>query len=156
MKNGWTVVAVLATAVGLAAGEARAQVYGMNSTDMIAYQSGLRIDRNMLAGPLASTTRSVRMDGTGMQTGPEVREINLLGSRSGLMMEMARVTPDGQFVRPRLLIGRHSDELRNWMHSVGISADRCMLPLVRGRLKRAPETGKTGAAFLVSARCSFY
>lgn len=156
MKNGWTVVAVFATAIGIAAVDARAQVYGMNSTDMIAYQSGLRIERSMLAGPLASTTRSVRMDGTGMQTGPEVREVALLGSRSGLMMEMARVTPDGRFVRPRLLIGRHSDELRNWMHAAGISADRCMLPLVRGRLKRAPETGKVGAAFLVSARCSFY
>lgn len=156
MKSWWTAVAVFAAAMGFAASEARAQVYGINSTDMIAYQSGLRIDRSMLAGPLASSMRSVRMDGSGMQTGPEVREINLLGSRSGLMMEMARVTPDGQFVRPRLLIGRHSDELRNWMHAAGVSADRCMLPLVRSRLKRAPETGKVGVAFLVSARCSFY
>jgi hypothetical protein len=156
MKSWWTAVAVFAAAMGFASSEARAQVYGINSTDMIAYQSGLRIDRSMLAGPLASSTRSVRMDGSGMQTGPEVREINLLGSRSGLMVEMARLTPDGQFVRPRLLIGRHSDELRNWMHAAGVSADRCMLPLVRSRLKRAPETGKVGVAFLVSARCSFY
>jgi hypothetical protein len=28
--------------------------------------------------------------------------------------------------------------------------------MFRGRLKRDPETGKLGAAVLMSARCSFY
>jgi hypothetical protein len=72
------------------------------------------------------------------------------------MLEMGRMTPDGKFVRPRLLIGHQSHDLKAWMGSMGIQADRCMLPMFRGRLKRNAEDGGVGAALLVSARCSFY
>lgn len=150
------VLAAVASVAALLAVPARAQSYGMNSTETAAYMSGLRLDRKMLAGPLADSPRSVRLDGSGMQTGAPAEVVSIFGGRSGVMMEMARLTPDGRFVRPRVLIGRHSDELRTWMNSIGISADRCMLPMLRGRLKRAPDTGKVGAAILVSARCSFY
>lgn len=126
-----------------------------SATEQAAYMAGLRIDRSMLAGPLASSPPSAMSYG-----GPSSnrlnapREVNLVGN--GVVLEMARVGPDGQFVRPRVLIGRQSPELRAWMTSVGLEPERCMLPMFRGRLKRDPETGKLGAAVLMSARCSFY
>jgi hypothetical protein len=156
MRYVYTFTGLLAMAALLAVSEASAQSYDRQSADLAAYRAGLRIDRSMLAGPLASSPRPLRMDGTVMEYEDEHRVVNLVGKRSGLMLEMARTTPDGNYVRPRLIIGRHSDELKSWMNAAGISADRCMLPVLRSRLKRAPETGKTSAAFLVSARCSFY
>jgi hypothetical protein len=125
-----------------------------SAAEQAAYMSGLRIDRGMLAGPLAASPRSaMNYDGPSSGAG-EPREVNLIGS--GVVLEMARIGPDGQFVRPRVLIGRQSPELRSWMRAVGLPPERCMLPTFRGRLKRDPETGKHGAAVLVSARCTFY
>jgi hypothetical protein len=124
------------------------------ATEQAAYMAGLRIDRSMLAGPLASSPRSAMSYGGPSNQSNEPREVNLVGK--GVVLEMARVGPDGQFVRPRVLIGRQSPELRAWMTSVGLEPERCMLPMFRGRLKRDPETGKLGAAVLMSARCSFY
>lgn len=125
-----------------------------SATEQAAYMSGLRIDRNMLVGPLASSPRSAMFDGNTVSRNGEPREVNLVGS--GVVLEMARVGPDGQFVRPRVLIGRQSPELRAWMYSMGLPPERCMLPMFRGRLKRDPDTGKMGAALLMSARCTFY
>jgi hypothetical protein len=124
-----------------------------SATEQAAHMAGLRIDRSMLAGPLASSPRSAMSYG-GSSNQNEPREVNLVGN--GVVLEMARVGPDGQFVRPRVLIGRQSPELRTWMRSAGLEPERCMLPMFRGRLKRDPETGKLGAAVLMSARCSFY
>lgn len=126
-----------------------------SATEQAAYMAGLRIDRNMLAGPLASSPVSAMPNGIDVpDVNREVREINLVGR--GVLLEMARTGPDGQFVRPRLLIGRQSPELRLWMREMGLPPERCMLPMFRGRLKRDPDTGKLGAAVLVSARCTFY
>lgn len=127
----------------------------ISATEQAAYMAGLRVDRNMLAGPLASRPRSAMPIGSEAPLPDrEVREVNLVGK--GVLLEMGRVGPDGQFQRPRLLLGRQSPELRMWMKELGLPPERCMLPLFRGRLKRDEHTGKTGAAFLVSARCSFY
>lgn len=122
-----------------------------------AYMSGLRIDRSMLAGPMAASPRSALTVGgpSDYYGGQETREVNLLGSR-GVLVEMPRVQPNGTYERPRVLIGRRSPELHAWMKEMGLPPERCMLPMLRGRLKRDPETGKAGAAVLVSARCTFY
>lgn len=129
-------------------------VLAQSATDHAAYMAGIRLDRSMLAGPLASSPRSALHGIESSNTVQEPREYNLIGS--GVVLEMGRTGPDGRFVRPRLLIGRQSPELNVWMKSVGVTPERCMLPMVRGRLNRVPETGKTGAAVLVSARCTFY
>jgi hypothetical protein len=127
----------------------------ISATEQAAYMAGLRLDRNMLAGPLAARPRSAMPIGSEAPLPDrEVREVNLVGK--GVLLEMGRVGPDGRFQRPRLLLGRQSPELRMWMKELGLPPERCMLPLFRGRLKRDEHTGKTGAAFLVSARCSFY
>lgn len=124
-----------------------------SATEQAAYMAGLRLDRSMLVGPLVPGPRSaMRVEGSGELQ--EVREVSLIGS--GVVLEMGRLGPDGKFVRPRLLIGRQSPELRSWMAAAGITAERCMLPQFRGRVKRDPETGKLGAAVMVSARCTFY
>ena len=160
MRTHWIrIFAVVSTgcALLLASLAVRAQHYG--AAELAARMAGLRIDRSMLVGPLASAPASAMpTDGEESTVQSLPHELKLFGSKSGggVMLEMARTGPDGQFVRPRLLIGRQSEELRSWMSSVGISAERCMLPQLRGRLKRADETGKTGVAVLMSARCTFY
>ena len=132
--------------------EAGAQI---RATEQAAYMAGLRIDRGMLAGPLAPSPRSaMSIGGSSDYALLEAREVNLVGS--GVVLEMPRIAPDGSFQRPRVLIGRQSPELRMWMREAGLIPERCMLPMFRGRLKRDPETGKLGAAVLVSARCTFY
>lgn len=148
----WAVVLVsgCAAAVSLSC---QAQI---SATERAAYMSGLRIDRSMLAGPLAasppSAMRSVDSPANGAS---ELREVNLIGR--GVMLEMPRSGPGPEgFQRPRLLIGRQSPELRAWMSEIGLPPERCMLPMFRGRLKRAPDTGKIGAAVLVSGSCSFF
>lgn len=126
-----------------------------SAAEQAAYMAGLRIDRSMLVAPLASSPASAMpgdAEPRAVQTVPT--EVSLVGS--GVMLEMARSGPEGQFVRPRLLIGLQSPELRSWMNSMGLAAERCMLPQLRGRVKREPETGKLGAAVLVSARCTFF
>jgi hypothetical protein len=129
-------------------------VLAQGATDHAAYMAGIRLERSMLAGPLAPNPRSALRDIEPSNTVRESREYNLVGS--GVFLEMGRVEPDGKFVRPRLVIGRHSPELNVWMKSMGMTPQRCMLPMFRGRLNRVPETGKIGAAVLVSARCTFY
>jgi len=146
------------TAVLLAAGCATAlfghAVLAQGATNHAAHMAGIRLDLSMLAGPLAPSPRSALR---GIEPGNAVQEpheYNLIGS--GVVLEMARAGPDGKFVRPRLLIGRQSPELNAWMNSMGVTPERCMLPMFRGRLIRVPETGKIGAAALMSARCTFY
>lgn len=134
------------------AADAGAQI---GSTERAAHMAGLRIDRSMLAGPLASSPRSaMQIGGSSDYAQQEMREVNLIGS--GVVLEVPRVAADGGYQRPRLLIGRQSPELRMWMKEAGLVPERCMLPMFRGRLKRDPDTGKLGAAVLISARCTFY
>ena len=127
----------------------------LSATERAAYMSGLRIDRSMLAGPLASSPQSAMRVGDQPESARELRSVNLIGG--GVVLEMPRTGPGPEgFQRPRLLIGRQSPELRSWMRDMGLPPERCMLPMFRGRLKRAPETGKMGAAVLVSGSCSFF
>jgi hypothetical protein len=88
---------------------------------------------------------------------PEVasREIGVFGS-SAVVLELVRIGPDGRFVRPRILVGRNSPELKLWLHEAGLRAERCMLLMVWTRAKRDPESGKLGATVMLSARCTFY
>ena len=141
-------------AAGCAAALFGHAVLAQGAADHAAHMVGIRLDRRMLAGPLAPSPRPALRGFESSNTVQEAREYNLIGS--SVLLEMARAGPDGKFVRPRLLIGRQSPELNAWMKSVGVTPERCMLPIFRGRLHRAPETGKFGAAVLVSARCTFY
>ena len=83
------------------------------------------------------------------------RELGVFGS-SAVVLELGRIGLDGRFVRPRIVVGRNSPELRHWLHEAGIHAERCMLPMLRTRAKRDPESGKLGATVMLSARCTVY
>jgi len=128
--------------------------FAQGATDYAAQMAGIRLDRSMLAGPLAPSPPSALRGIESSSTVREPSEYSLIGS--SVVLEMRRVGPDGKFVRPRLLIGRQSPELSGWMKSVGVTPERCMLPMFRGRLHRVPETGRITAAVLMSARCTFY
>jgi hypothetical protein len=115
--------------------------------------AGLRVDRNMLAAPLADSPRVVLPEN--LPSATESYQMNLIGGGT-VLLETARITSDGRYVRPRLTIGSESPELKSWMKSAGFQAERCMLPMVRARVKRDDATGDVGSAFWVSARCKFY
>jgi hypothetical protein len=141
-------------AAGCAAALFAHAVLAQGAADHAAHMAGIRLDRHILAGPLAPNPRPALRGIESANTGQEPREYSLIGS--GVVLEMGRTGPDGRFVRPRLLIGRQSPELNAWMKSMGVTPERCMLPMFRGRLVRVAESGKIGAAVLVSARCTFY
>jgi hypothetical protein len=127
-----------------------------SAAERAAYMAGLRFDRSMLAGSLATSPRSA-MSASDPQESParQLRQVNLIGQ--GVVLEMPRGDPGTEgFQRPRLLIGLQSQALRTWMSEMGLPPERCMLPMFRGRLKRSPETGKMGAAVLVSGSCTFF
>jgi hypothetical protein len=114
--------------------------------------AGLRVDRSMLAGPLADSPPVVLPES--LPSAVESYQMNLGGST--VLLETARLTSDGRYVRPRLTIGSESAELKSLMKSAGVQAERCMLPMFRARVKRDDTTGDVGSAFWVSARCKFY
>src|SRR5512140_3329553 len=75
----------------------------LGAADRAAYMAGVRIDRQMLAGGLATSLRSaMSFGGTSDQVQHETREVNLFGN--GVVLEVPRVAPDGSFQRPRVMI----------------------------------------------------
>lgn len=128
---------------------ANGQGVGGSFTEASLGVIGLRVDRSAFtAGPaeLPSTPQPL--------TPVMPTEISLVGS--SVVVELGRMAPDGRFIRPRLLVGLQSTGLKYWMREIGIPAERCMLPLVRGRLRRNADNGDVGAALHLSARCTFY
>lgn len=137
----------------LAAGAACGQAGAVRTLDPSAQVSGLHIDRRLFTSAPASGLRAVLPEST-----PEVAEtyqMNLLGSTM-VVLETARFTSDGRYVRPRLTIGSESPELKSWMKSIGMPAERCQLPMFRARVTRDEGTGDIGSTFWMSARCKFY
>jgi hypothetical protein len=78
----------------------------------------------------------------------------LLGS--AVHLEMPRMAPNGQFTRPRIVLGLVSSEMKSWMRAQGIAAEQCMLPLVRARARLNQETREFSAGLTLFARCTFY
>jgi hypothetical protein len=128
---------------------ANGQGVGGSFTETSLGVIGLRVDRSTFtAGP-------AELPSTPQPLAPVVpTEISLVGS--SVVVELGRMAPDGRFIRPRLLVGLQSTGLKYWMREIGIPAERCMLPLARGRLRRSADNGDVGAALHLSARCMFY
>jgi hypothetical protein len=74
---------------------------------------------------------------------------------STLQLDLPRYDASGKYIRPKFYVGKKSDSMRNWMNSAGISADKCMLPLVRARTHMGGD-GDVSGSLWVYARCSFY
>ena len=77
-----------------------------------------------------------------------------LGS-SGVQVEPSQLTSAGTYTRPRIVFGMQSDSMKQWMHDNGIAAERCYLPMVRGRARLSPD-GEASAALWLYARCTFH
>lgn len=110
---------------------------------------GLRIDRSAL------TTKAHELQSPlHLQSSTAPTEISVVGS--SVVVELGRMGPDGRFIRPRLNIGLQSSALKSWMTEVGLAAENCMAPLLRGRFRRNTQNDEVGATILISARCTFY
>lgn len=101
---------------------------------------------------LALDFRAAEQPGGYVPSAPVTRP--LIGS--AVHLEMPRIAPNGQFVRPRIVIGLASSEMKSWMRSQGISAEQCMLPLIRLRARLNQETRELSAGLSLIARCTFY
>jgi len=83
---------------------------------------------------------------------PRPRDYSWLGG--ALQVEGARVKADGTYSRPRIMIGVPSESMKDWMNSAGLTAEQCMLPMVRARA-RVNADGEASGAMWLYARCTF-
>ncbi len=86
---------------------------------------------------------------------PKTTSIALNASLSGarLIEVPAEVIP-GRYTRPRYALGFRSQAMKTWVQSMGLDADSCLAPLVRGRLSLSPN-GDASGRLMLYARCSF-
>jgi hypothetical protein len=83
---------------------------------------------------------------------PQLRDYSWLGG--ALQVEGARVTSDGTYTRPKVMIGVPSESMKSWMNSAGLNAEQCLLPMVRARARVSAEGEASGVMWLY-ARCTF-
>lgn len=83
---------------------------------------------------------------------PGLRDYSWLGGT--LQVESARLTGDGRYTRPKVIIGLPSESMKGWMNSTGLSAEQCLLPMMRVRARLNAEGEASGAMWLY-ARCTF-
>ena len=73
---------------------------------------------------------------------PQLRDYSWLGG--ALQVEGARVTSDGTYTRPKVMIGVPSESMKSWMNSAGLNAEQCLLPMVRARARVSAEGEASG------------
>ena len=111
----------------------------------------LPLDRQQIEN-LARDYRMPEQPGALVSSAPVTRP--LIGG--AVHLEMPRLAPNGQFVRPKIFIGLESSQMKSWMRSQGIAAERCMFPMLRARTRLNHENGEFSAALTMHARCTFY
>jgi hypothetical protein len=87
-----------------------------------------------------------------VQSAPVVR--SLIGN--AVHIEMPRIDRNGHFVRPKIVLGLVSPEIKGWLRSQGIAAENCMFPMLRARARLNHESREVSAGVTLHARCSFY
>jgi len=70
------------------------------------------------------------------------------------VVEQPRDPVTGAYKRPKIIVGLPSDAMKSWLKSGGITAERCLLPMVRARA-RVNEEGEASGALWLYARCTF-
>jgi len=70
------------------------------------------------------------------------------------VIEQPRDPVTGAYRRPKIIVGLPSDTMKSWLKASGITAERCLLPMVRARAKLNEEGEASGALWLY-ARCTF-
>ena len=71
------------------------------------------------------------------------------------LIEMPSDQVPGQFSRPRYALGFRSEGMKQFARSMGVEADTCLAPLIRGRVSFT-AAGDGSARLMVFARCSFH
>lgn len=108
-------------------------------------------DRLATPGLARPPTPALPELGAGAAAIPD-RALDVLGSY--VQLEMPRDLGDGSYSRPKLRFGMQSEALKSWATSVGLRADRCTLPTVRGRSRVSSE--EVNGTVILLARCTFY
>lgn len=84
---------------------------------------------------------------------------SLLGDSASLtratLVEMPADQIPGQFTRPKYALGFRSEGMKQFAKGMGLDADTCLAPLIRGRVSFTPS-GDGSARLMVFARCSFH
>jgi hypothetical protein len=85
-------------------------------------------------------------------SGLQLRDMSWLGG--AVQYEAPRESINGTYTRPKIAVGIPSDSLKGWMNAAGISAEQCLLPMVRARARLSPDGDPSGTLWL-HARCTF-
>jgi hypothetical protein len=75
-------------------------------------------------------------------------------SRAALIAMPADQIP-GQYSRPKYALGFRSEGMKQFAKGMGLDADTCLAPLIRGRVSFTAG-GDGSARLMVFARCSFH
>lgn len=90
---------------------------------------------------------------------PRAAEPSVTGSSAttprATLIEMPSDHMPGQFSRPRHALGFRSEGMKQFARGMGIDADTCLAPLIRGRVSFT-AAGDGSARLMVFARCSFH
>jgi hypothetical protein len=71
------------------------------------------------------------------------------------LVEMPADQIPGQVTRPKYALGFRSEGMKQFAKGMGLDADTCLAPLIRGRVSFTPS-GDGSARLMVFARCSFH
>ena len=112
---------------------------------------GLSLDRAQISD-LARDSRAAENPAASVPTVPVMR--SLIGN--AIHIEMPRIEPNGRFVRPKIVFGLASPEMKSWLRSQGIGAEKCMFPMLRARARLNQESREVSAGVTLYARCTFY
>jgi hypothetical protein len=86
------------------------------------------------------------------ESGPQLRDMSWLGG--AVQYEAPRESINGTYTRPKFAVGVPSESLKDWMNAAGISAEQCLLPMVRARARVGADGDPNGTLWL-HARCTF-
>jgi hypothetical protein len=125
-------------------------------------ETALRPSGLMAAPPVAESQAGPALARSGLSTPrseilvspttlPTSYSTQFLGST--LQLDLPRYDASGTYVRPKFYVGMKSDSMRNWINSTGLSAERCMLPMVRARTHMSGD-GEMSGTLWVYARCT--
>jgi hypothetical protein len=132
-----------------------AQLLLLSTAPLFASRSALRsltLDETQIRSFARDSTAALQPSGAFVPSAPVTRP--LIGS--AVHLEMPRMAPDGKFIRPKIIIGLASSELKSWLRTHGIAAEKCMLPMLRARARLDQQTNEFSAGLTVYARCTFY
>lgn len=104
------------------------------------------------AGALPATELEARAAPRLKQSAPQLRDYSWLGG--AVQVESSRIGINGTYTRPKVVIGVPSEAMKDWMGAAGLTAEQCLLPMVRARARISPDGEPSGALWLY-ARCSF-